>query len=251
MLGLLVAGMYFARRRRTLQPWKQGIRHSPRWLGRICRAARIVRLLDRSSATDVLTVCYFSFFKIISKATTGDTVINFSDRFSLSHMTGVFPRKLADDLEAIPPPYHPRAKRQLANANPAAPAAGAGAPAPAVPGAPAAPAAAAPAPGAAAPAPAPAAPAAAGAAAFTMPYTLQTGLTKYAPMQPMPPTKITANNPTPLWPTSASKVATTWLPAASVVTTITQSPSYSATSLVNTVRLISPKSASIIRLCQS
>lgn len=77
--------------------------------------------------------------------------------------------------------------------------------------------------------------AAAGAAEFTVPYYLQTGLTKYAPMQPVPPTKITAKNPTPLNPTSAFSIATTWMPIATIATTITESQTFSVSSMENTV----------------
>jgi len=75
-----------------------------------------------------------------------------------------------------------------------------------------------------------------GGAEFTVPYQLQTGLTKYAPMQPIPPTKITAKSFTPLHPTSAYKLATTWLPVGSIVTTVTDSQTFSASSMENTVR---------------
>ena len=70
---------------------------------------------------------------------------------------------------------------------------------------------------------------------FTVPYQLQTGLTKYAPMQPVPPTKIVAKNPTPLHPTSAYTVATTWMAKATIATTITASQTFSVSSIENTV----------------
>lgn len=71
---------------------------------------------------------------------------------------------------------------------------------------------------------------------FTVPYYLQTGLTKYAPMQPVPPTKITAQNTTPLNPTSAFTVATTYMALPSVATTLTASQTFSVQSIENTVR---------------
>ena len=70
---------------------------------------------------------------------------------------------------------------------------------------------------------------------YAVPYTLQTGLTKYAPMQPQPPTKITAQSATPLWPTSSVVIAMTWLPRPSQVTTSTQTQTYSVSSMENTV----------------
>ncbi|KAK4904620.1 hypothetical protein LTR28_000919 [Elasticomyces elasticus] len=72
------------------------------------------------------------------------------------------------------------------------------------------------------------------AGAFTIPYTLQTGLTRYAPMQPVPPTKITAKTPTPLYPTSAYVIATTWLPIPTILKTVTASQTFSVKSMENT-----------------
>ena len=71
---------------------------------------------------------------------------------------------------------------------------------------------------------------------FTVPYQLQTGLTKYAPMQPVPPTKITVKNFTPLHPTSAFSIATTYLALPTIVTTVTASQTFSFSSIENTVR---------------
>lgn len=83
---------------------------------------------------------------------------------------------------------------------------------------------------------------------FAIPYPEQTGLTKYAPMQSAPPTKITAKDYTPLYPTSAYTIATTWLPPASIVTTITMQPTYSFSSMENTVRLNVLRQALLRRL---
>lgn len=84
-------------------------------------------------------------------------------------------------------------------------------------------------------APAPVAPAAAG---FDVPYNRQEGPTKYAPMQPVPPTKITAQGkPTPLFPTSAFNIAKGKLPPAQqVISTVTASQTFSVQSIENTVR---------------
>jgi hypothetical protein len=71
---------------------------------------------------------------------------------------------------------------------------------------------------------------------FAVPYTLQTGLTRYAPMQPQPGTSITAKKVTPLWPTSGVTIAKTFLPQPSIQTTITQGPNYGHASVENNVR---------------
>jgi hypothetical protein len=70
--------------------------------------------------------------------------------------------------------------------------------------------------------PAGAAGGAGGEEGFSVPYNEQTGLTRYAPMQPIPPTSITATITSPLWPTSSVVIATTFLPVPSIQTTITQ-----------------------------
>lgn len=70
---------------------------------------------------------------------------------------------------------------------------------------------------------------------YAVTYTAQTGLTKYAPMQGKPGTKITAKNPVPVYPTSSVNIAKTILPTPSQVTTMTVSATYSASSMENTV----------------
>lgn len=83
---------------------------------------------------------------------------------------------------------------------------------------------------------------AAGAAEFAIPYSLQTGLTRYAPMQGVPPTKITAGSPTPLFPTSAFTIATTYLPTPSIVLTTTEAQTFSVSSRINTAAAASQPS---------
>ena len=92
-----------------------------------------------------------SFLKVQSVAAAGGTVINYSDRFTLSGMTGAFPPDVVAANAAVKGTAGPPTVNQVAGAN--APAAGTG--------------------------------------EFAVPYTLQTGPTKFAPMQPVPPTKIT------------------------------------------------------------
>ena len=151
-----------------------------------------------------------SFLKMISVATAGGTITNYSPRFSLTGMTGSFPPNVLTGLKTVTGTAGPATENNVAAANPGA---GAGGPQ---------------------------------GAGFAVPYTLQTGLTKYAPMQPQPPTKITAKNASPLWPTSAVTYAQTWLPRPSQVTTFTQSATYSVSSRENTVsklsRFIQPNS---------
>jgi hypothetical protein len=73
--------------------------------------------------------------------------------------------------------------------------------------------------------------------AYEVEYTMQTGLTRYAPMQPIPLTSITAGKPKkPMFPTSSVQIAKTRLPIPKVQTTVTQSQTYSVQSRENTVR---------------
>jgi len=117
-------------------------------------------------------------------------------------MTGTFPAQVISGLADVSGTSGPAAQDQRAQA---APAAGAGA--------------------------------GADSGEFTVPYRLQTGLTKYASMQPVPPTKITAKQFTPLNPTSAFVKATTMLPPPTIVTTITASQTFSVESIEYTVRI--------------
>lgn len=135
-----------------------------------------------------------SFLKMISVATAGGTVINYSPRFSIAGMTGSFPANVATAIAAIQGTAGPATENNVVaqkKVDPNDP--------------------------------------------YAVPYTLQTGLTKYAPMQPQPPTKITAQSATPLWPTSSVVIAMTWLPRPSQVTTSTQTQTYSVSSMENTV----------------
>lgn len=70
---------------------------------------------------------------------------------------------------------------------------------------------------------------------YNVAYTMQTGTIRYAPMQPVPPKKITATNTKPLYPTSSVKIATTALPIPSIQKTITQSQTLTFSSVENTV----------------
>ena len=139
----------------------------------------------------------FSFLKMISVAP-GGTVINYSDRFSLSGMTGTFPPNVQKGVAGITGTNGPAAENNVASNPDAGAPTGAGGP-------------------------------------YAVTYTAQTGLTKYAPMQGKPGTKITAKSPTPQYPTSSVQFAITFLPTPSQVTTHTLSATYSASSMENTV----------------
>jgi hypothetical protein len=147
----------------------------------------------------------YSFLKIVGVGKAGGTYTAYSDRFSYSGMTGTFNAIVKAGVKDISGTKGPDAvdATVAAGANPAAPGA------PAVPD----------------------------AGEYDVEYTMQTGLTRYAPMQPVPLTKITAKGtPKPLFPTSSVEIAKTRLPIPKVQTTITQSQTYSVSSRENTVR---------------
>ncbi|KAM3082026.1 Cell wall synthesis protein kre9 precursor [Clarireedia jacksonii] len=73
---------------------------------------------------------------------------------------------------------------------------------------------------------------------WAIPYISQTGLTKYAAMQPLPPTSISATNTAPQYPTSSVSLATTYLSPATVLQTLTQPQSATFASHANTVSLL-------------
>ena len=144
-----------------------------------------------------------SFLKMVSNPRTGTgQVVNYSKRFSISGMTGNWPSPaLKTSYQAVAgniDSVPPTANTIANNAQPGA----------------------------------------AGAdGQFGVSYQFQTtGNTRYAPMQAKPPTKITAQATNPQYPTSHFDVATTFLPIASIVTTVTQSVTYSVSSRENTVR---------------
>ena len=133
---------------------------------------------------------------MISVATAGGTVTNYSKRFTLTGMTGTFSQTVKTGLLTVSGTTGPDTVNNVV--------------------------------------------AAAGNSAvedgvWGTPYNLQTGLTKYAPMKPVPPTAITATNTSPLWPTSSVVLASTFLPIPSVLTTLTQPQTFRAASHANTV----------------
>ncbi|KAL9632818.1 MAG: hypothetical protein Q9164_005076 [Protoblastenia rupestris] len=136
-----------------------------------------------------------SFLKMISGGT-GGSVINYSDRFTLSGMTGTFPPAVEAGIKEVKDTSGPQAQNNIndnANANGAA----------------------------------------GGGGGSGQPYSMQTGATRYAPMQRKPGTKITARAATPLYPTSSAKIAKTFLPTPKQVTTMTMSVTWTASSVEN------------------
>ena len=72
-------------------------------------------------------------------------------------------------------------------------------------------------------------------AMYSVPFMSQTGIWRYAPMQPVPPKKITATDTKPLFPTSAFDIAKTFLATPTVRQTTTQVQTFVVTSHANTV----------------
>ncbi|EAW06275.1 putative beta-1,6-glucan biosynthesis protein (Knh1) [Aspergillus clavatus NRRL 1] len=72
--------------------------------------------------------------------------------------------------------------------------------------------------------------------AHTVPYALQTGPTRYAPMAKKPGSTIPAKakTPTPQFSASLYTIATTWLPVATVHMTLSTSMTFSVVSIENT-----------------
>ncbi|MCJ1286981.1 hypothetical protein MMC26_006328 [Xylographa opegraphella] len=170
-------------------------------------AARLTKMFPVATSPDITAGppdknAYF--LKITSAPTSGGgTVVNYSQRFSVSGMTGAWPslaiqaafKATSGALTAVPATVN-----TVTNGVPNAPAAGGGV----------------------------------ADGQYGVSYQFQTtGLTKYAPMQLRPGNTITATNTAPLFPPSLFTVAPTYLPTPSIVTTITQSVTFSVTSIVN------------------
>ena len=141
------------------------------------------------------------FIKVISAAT-GGTIINFSDRFSLTGMDGVFPAAVTTGLKSVSGSKGPETVNQISSPQNAAPGADT---------------------------------AAAGGAAYGTPYTLQSGDIRYAPMPPMAPTKITAKGKSMQYPTSAYTVYQTEVGSPNAITTNTAPVTFSTLSREATV----------------
>lgn len=123
------------------------------------------------------------FLKIQSIGAKGEQVINYSDRFTISGMTGVFPANVVTGLKTVSGTDGPSSTAQEA------PAAGAGG----------------------------------AEGQYAIPYAEQTGLIKYAPMLTPPGPKITAKKAKARYPTSSVSFAKTFLPTPKQTTTMTAS----------------------------
>ena len=149
---------------------------------------------------------------MISTSIDGGTITTYSPRFSLTGMTGTF----APAIERAA--RHNQGTHSLETQNNIIPRAAQGA----VPVAPAAPAG-----------------AAGVAASYAVPYQSQDGLTKYAPMQGHPGTKITAVSASLRYPTSSYSVYKTIAQPPKQTTTQTMSNTFSVESHENSVCIFS------------
>jgi len=133
----------------------------------------------------------------------GGTVINYSSRFTLSGMTGTFSAAVESALADVSGTAGPETDNQIANPQNAAVAGTA----------------------------------AAGAAEFSVPYTMQTGPVRYAPMAVKAPSKITAKGDARQFPTTAWNIwSRSGMPAPDATQTVTNPYTYSAQSMEPTVR---------------
>lgn len=139
------------------------------------------------------------FLGIISTATTGETVTAYSDRFTLSGMTGAFDTDILAGLASVSGTSGPE------NVNAFTAQAVLAARATVVAG-----------------------------AQFGTPFNLQTGSIRYAAMPIIPGTTITATNTVPLYAPSPYTVATTWMGSPTIISTISQAQTASFASHVNT-----------------
>ena len=143
------------------------------------------------------------FLKMISAAT-GGSVINYSDRFTISGMDGVFPPAVIAGLQTVSGTAGPPTENDIQAVQ--QPAAGGGT-------------------------------AAIAAGDYTVAYTLQTGPIRYAPMPPMAVTKISAKGQSRQWPTSAYTVYPSPAGSPNAITTNTMVQTFRASSIENTVRV--------------
>ncbi|RDW65350.1 hypothetical protein BP5796_10042 [Coleophoma crateriformis] len=142
------------------------------------------------------------FFGMISTLVAGGTVVNYSDRFTITGMTGFFAPSVKTALVSVSGTSGPNSTSDFAGAlvvNKRATAT-----------------------------------AVVDAAQYATPYESQTGVIRYASMQPVPGSTITATNTAPLFATSSVVLATTYLTSATIVTTVTQSGTQSVSSHANT-----------------
>ena len=131
-------------------------------------------------------------------AAQGGTIISYSDRFSISGMTGAFSPTVASAAKAIKDTKGPDTQNNIGDSGGGQTAASSG---------------------------------------TVAPYTAQTGPIRYAPMQQKPGTKITAKSASRRYPTSSVRIASTYLPPASQTQTVTATNTFTTQSTEHTVSL--------------
>ena len=146
-----------------------------------------------------------AYFLKFLNAAPGGSIVNYSDRFSLTSMDGTFPPVVLDGLKTVSGTAGPPTENdiQTPQNNPAA---------------------------------APAAPAAA-SASYALPYTMQTGPIRYAPMPKIGQTSITAKAPSMQYPTSAYDIARTYLGSADCISTAVPAVTEVFSTIENTVSI--------------
>lgn len=140
------------------------------------------------------------FLKMIAAATSG-SAIYYSDRFSLSSMTGTFPPVVITGLGTVSGTSGPANQDQTAQVAAGGDAAGAGA----------------------------------AAGAFGVAYSMQSGPTRYAPMPPIPSTKITVKAASMQYPKSSWTAWTTNSGPPNAQITVTQPQTFSVASMPATI----------------
>lgn len=154
-----------------------------------------------------LTSSSVSFLKMVASGPV-QSVVNFSPRFTLTQMTGSFPPKVMDGIRSVLDSSDYSAelrKRQVGPGGVGGGGDGSDATATEATG------------------------------QFTVPYAMQTGPTRYAPMPKKPGSTIPSRSPSRQYPTSAYDIATTYLPKPTVEATVTAPVTYSTSSIENTV----------------
>ncbi|KAI1921078.1 Cell wall synthesis protein kre9 precursor [Ophidiomyces ophidiicola] len=137
-----------------------------------------------------------AYFFQLSVGVTNGTTSFFSDRFSLNAMTGTFSQRVASAIEALGgSTTGPRSLNNLSKRQVVV-----------IP------------PG----------------ADPDLPYSAQTGPTRYAPIPKPPPFKMSLKNAPPLYPTSDYEIARTKLPTPTIMTTVSRTVAASVQEIENT-----------------
>lgn len=149
-----------------------------------------------------------AYFLRVIGAAPGGVVYNFSPRFTLSSMTGTFSATIQTELQSVSGTAGPDTINQIVD------------------------------PGSAAGAPA------AAAGSFSIPYTMQTGPIRYAPMAKVAPSKITAKGNSMVYPTSDYSVwMRSGMPGPDATQTVTNPFTFSTESMEPTIAVQSVPTA--------